>query len=118
MKQKLFALLLTTTFLSACSLYKIDGDEPTPVFFPSKTSPKEIVYFETANQPVELLGTVTVNTERRTPQAEVIEKAKREAAFIGGDAITNIREVPPNHKGLLKNAYIRTNYVADVVKLK
>jgi len=119
MNKKLLTLILATICLSACSLYKIDSDETAADFFPSKASAKEVVYMDTVNQPHEILGTVTVNTERRAEKSEVIEKVRREAAIIGGDAVTNIQEKPPVRKaGLLQNAYLRTNYTADVVKFK
>ncbi len=116
MNRKLFALLVGTLFLSACSLYRIDADETSLDFFPSKSSGKDIVYLEKVDRPYEVLGTLTVNTERRWDKDEVIQKLKREAAFIGGDAITNIQEKPPALKGKLSNAYLRTNYTADVVR--
>ncbi len=118
MNRKLFLLICATTLLSACSLYRVDSDETSTDFFPSKPSAKEIVYLETVTQPYEVLGTVSVNTERRTERSEVLEKIKREAALIGGDAVTNVREKPPVHKGILQNAYLRTNYLADVIKFK
>lgn len=116
MKRKLFFLILGTLFLSACSVNHIDSDETALEFFPSKATAKDIVYLETVDQPHEILGTISVNTERRWDRDTVIEKIKREAALIGGDAFTNIQEKPPVIKGKFKNAYLRTNYTAEVVK--
>ena len=118
MNRKLFLLLTSVIFLSACSLYRIDSDETAMEFFPSKKSGKDVVYLEKVDQPCETLGTVSINTERRVELSEVIEKIKREAAIIGGDAVTNIQEKPPVHKGILKNGYIRTNYTAEVLRFK
>ena len=116
MNRKLAWLLWGTLFLSACSLYRIDADETAMDFFPSKSSVKDIVYLETVDQSHEVLGTITVNTERRWDKEAVLEKIKREAAVLGGDAVTNIQEKPPARKGKFKNAYLRTNYSAVVVK--
>lgn len=119
MIRKLFLLPILALVLSACSLYKINSDETSLEFYEPKTSTSQVLFLKNADsQKHEVIGTVVVNTERRTERDVVIAKAKREAARLGGDAITNLREEPPEHKNrFLKNAYIRTNYRADVLKL-
>jgi hypothetical protein len=118
MNRKLFLLPFLILTLSSCMLYKINSDETSLDFYEPNTSAKEVVYLEEASPTQEVIGTVVINTERRTDREEVIIKAKREAARLGGDAITNLREEPPTGKGKhMKNAYIRTNYRADVLNL-
>ena len=122
---KKFIFLIFFVFLtSGCSIYHINSEEVSTNFYPSKESADNVEYVENVTNPYEAIGTVTVNTERNRPMEEVIEKMKREAAILGGDAITNIttdksgfwKRVPP-HK-LLGNAYIRSNFTATVVVYK
>ncbi len=118
MNRKLYLIVFLALILSACSLYKINSDETSLEFYEPKSTSSQVQFLENADLPgFEVIGTVVVNTERRTPTDVVITKAKREAARLGGDAITNLREEPPLRKGkFFKNAYIRTNYRADVLK--
>jgi len=119
MNRKLFLLPLLVLVLSACSLYKINSDETSLDFYEPKSPSSQILFLENADsQKYEVIGTVVVNTERRTAKDVIIAKAKREAARLGGNAITNLREEPPEHKSrFLRNAYIRTNYRVDVLNL-
>lgn len=115
----LWAALLFLT--SACSIYHIDSEETTTNFYPSKSSPDQVKYVENVYQPYEVIGTVTVNAERSRAMNEVIEKLKKEAAILGGDAITDVKtnasgtwkKLPPQK--FLGNAYIRANTTATVV---
>lgn len=121
MSKRILFLILTVSLTSACSLYHIDSEEVTTNFYPSKESAAEVEYVETVTGPHEVIGFITVNAERSQVMSEIIAKMKREAAIIGGDAITNItsnatgrwKRVPPQK--LLGNAYIRANFTATVI---
>ena len=118
---KKFFLLSLILLLTSCSLYNINSEEVTTNYYPSKGSPEEVVYLENVTQPHEIIGYITVNTERIQTMNEVVEKLKREAAIMGGDAITNVgtdasgtwKKLPL--RKLLGNAYIRADYTATVV---
>ena len=119
---RVFVLIVLLSFLtSACSLYRVSSQEVTKNIYPAKESPNEVAYLEEVKQPYEIVGFVTVNTERRQGLEEVIIKMKREAAILGGDAITNIttnatrtwKKIPPQK--LLKNGYVRANFTATVI---
>ncbi len=124
MTKKIFLLLFVTVFVSACSIYKVNYEETSTAFYPPKKSSMDVKFIESISEPHEVLGFVTVNTERRQQLSEIIEKMKREAAALGGDAITNVtmnsKGIPKEIKGknMLANAYIRTTFTATVVRYK
>ena len=110
---------------SACSLYTVDFESTSYDFHPAKVSKDEVAYLETVSKPCDVIAHVTVNAERNQKMQEVLDKLKKEAAVLGGDAITNIQtnagtgkwaKIKP--KKLFGNANIRANYVADVVVFK
>ena len=122
-KNHLFLTVSIMVALTGCSLYNINSEDITADYYPSKKA-ADVVYVENIGQPHEVIGYVTVNAERRQEVSEVMEKIKREAAVIGGDAITNIKtdasgawKKLPAQK-LLGNAYIRANFSATVVVFK
>ena len=84
-KKNLF-LIFCTVFISACSIYGVNYEETTTAFYPPKKSSLEVKYIENITSPHEVIGFVTINTERRQQMSEIIEKMKREAAVLGGDA--------------------------------
>jgi hypothetical protein len=110
MKHLLLTLMLLTG-LTGCSVYTIDSKDTTLEFYPPKTSIDQVQYLETVNAPNEEIGVVTVTTERRQPYEEVLAKLKQEAAILGGDAITDVKDVS-------KKYYIRNKYTAKVLVLK
>ena len=118
------SLILIVLLTSSCSMYSIDSEDLTTDYYPSKKSAVDVVYLETVTQPHEIIGYVTVNAERRQQISDVIEKMKREAAILGGDAITNIttdatgtwKKLPAQK--LISNGYIRANSTAAVVVFK
>jgi len=120
-KAYLFSLTVVTVWLAGCSLYSIDFEDVPAVSYPAKSSPTQILYLERVDRPHEIIGYVKVTTERRTPLKEVIEKLKPQAALLGGDAVTNIESDAsgfwkrPIISKVLRNAYIRVNYRAQVV---
>jgi hypothetical protein len=93
-------------------------------FYPAKNT-EDVVYLESVDREHEVIGTVIVNGERKQRNMDdVIQKMRREAAILGGDAITNIQSDAtgvwkklPAHE-TLKNAYVRANYTASVVVFK
>lgn len=122
---KLFTIIFFAVFsFYGCSFVKVDSAETTSEIYSPKKSADEVKYIETLNQNYEVIGVVTVNAERRKDIDELIPKMKREAAILGGDAITNIRAEASGLwkktplKKLLENANIRTNFKADVIVFK
>ena len=121
--KKLFFIALSC-FLSACSLYHVSSEDSTDNYYPSKQSPQEIVFLEAVNKPHEVIGVVTVNAERRQALNEILAKMKREAAILGGDAITDIRTDASGEwknlpaQKLIGNAHVRANYSANVIVFK
>ena len=123
---KIYSLIFIVLLTAGCSIYSVDSQSLTEEFYPSKSSANDVVYLETVTQPHEVIATVVVNTERRQQQKmeDVIEKMKREAAILGGDAITDIKtnaggtwKKLPAQK-LIGNAYVRANFSASVVVFK
>ena len=104
-------------------MYSVDSQETTMNYYPSKNSPDDVVYLESVPQAHDVIGVVTVTTERNQKMEVIIQKMKREAAILGADAITNIntdatgtwKKLPPN---LLGNAYVRANFSATAVVFK
>ena len=125
MTMKRIYFLIALVFLTAgCSIYNVDSQNLTDEFYPSKRSANDVAYLENVTRPHEVIATVIVNTERRQRMDDVIAKMKREAAILGGDAITNIqtdatgtwKKLPA--KKLLGNAYVRANFSASVIIFK
>jgi hypothetical protein len=112
MSKRLFLFGSAIFLVSACSFYNINSEETTENFYTAKKSVDEVAYLEQVTQPHEVIGTVTTTTEKTHTREEVIEKMKREAAVIGGDAITDIQPVKKC------NACIRVKYKATVVVFK
>jgi len=117
--------LITLSSLNACSLYTVDSQYSSSEFFPPKSSLNDVQVLETVEQPHEIIGTVKVNAERHQKMENILERMKREAAILGGDAITNIRtnagkgkwaQIKP--KDLFGNSNVRTNFIADVIIFK
>ncbi len=118
---KNFFLILFLFFATGCSIYSVDSQNVSDDFYPSRKSAADIVYLEKVGQPHTVIATVVVNTERHQQMDNVIEKMKREAAILGGDAITDIKtdatgtwKKLPAQK-LIGNAYVRANFSASIV---
>jgi uncharacterized lipoprotein YajG len=123
MDKKFIFLLAACLVLIGCSFYNIDSQDTTLDFYPPKASPDKVVYLEKVDQPHEVIGIVTVDTERNRPFEEVVAKMKYEAAILGGDAITDVRRDVGEGAGkkpekFLSNAYIRIRYIAKVAVFK
>jgi len=124
MRLGLLLILLLALGNLSCSIYRINSQEVTDNVYAPKNSAADVVYLEKINRAYEVIGFVTVNTERRQNQEDVIAKMKKEAAVLGGDAITNLqveatdtwKKMPAQE--LLKNGYIRANFTATVVAFK
>ena len=114
------AMLLMT----GCSIYNIDSQDISSEIYPSKQSAAEVVYLDEIEQPHFFIAYVTVTTERNQRVSDVIEKMKREAAILGGDAITNVRtdatgiwkKLPAQQ--IIGNGYVRANFTASVVRFQ
>lgn len=105
-------------------MYRIESQDVGKKYYPPKKSSNDVVYIKDVDQPYETVGQVVVNTERRQQMSDVLEKMKREAAILGGDAITNLqtdstgawKNLPAQE--LIKNAYVRANISATVIIFK
>ncbi|MBP9853849.1 MAG: hypothetical protein KBD53_03150 [Candidatus Omnitrophica bacterium] len=123
-KTHLFLFLILTVVTSGCSLYKVSSEDTTLNFYPSKATTKDIEYIQEMTTPYEVIGYVTVNAERRQSMNEVVERMKREAAILGGDAVINIesdatgewKKLPAQQ--FVGNAYVRANFKGAIVVLK
>jgi len=120
MSKKLILLIGAVLLTSACSFYNVNTEEITEDFYPP-TKAVDVQVLETAPQPHEVIGVVTVNAERNQKMDAIISKMKSEAAKLGGQAVTNIKsdasgawKKVPLQK-LLGNAYIRANFTAQVI---
>jgi len=124
MRLKLLAIVSITFLLSGCSIYQVDSQEASKNYYSPKKQASEVVYEEKITRPHEIIGYVTVSTERRQNLSDVMEKMQREAAILGGDAITNIqtdatgtwKRLPAQE--IIGNGYVRANFTAAVVVLK
>jgi hypothetical protein len=126
MKKTIFSLVLALS-VSGCMFYNINSEEVTENYFAPKKSTEEVAYLEEVTEPHEIIGFVNVSTERRNKMQDVIEKMKREAAILGGDAITNITRKTATGEEKLKmaglkkffeNGYIRATFTVTVVALR
>ena len=124
MKTILFPVVILAFIAAGCSVYQIDSQPEGTAYYPPKKSPSEIIYLESLDRPHEIIGTVTVTTERRQALENILPKMQYEAAALGGDAITDIQTDATGvwkkikAQALLGNAYIRANYSAKVVVFK
>ena len=124
MIKKIIYMIAAMFILTGCSIYNIDSQDISTDYFPPKQSAADVVYLDEIYQPHFFIAYVTVNTERNQLISDVIEKMKREAAILGGDAITNIRsdatgtwkKLPAQQ--IVGNGYVRANFTASVVKFQ
>ena len=123
--KKIFLLLISAVVLTGCTIYQIDSKDTSSNFYAPKTSIDEIQYLEKVDRAYDIIGEVSVTTERRQTLSDALPKLKQEAAVLGGDAITHITtnagtgkwaRIKP--KKLFGNANVRINYVADVIVFK
>ena len=124
MTKRILTLTVLVLFTSSCRIYHVNSVDRTEAFYPQK-SIEEVAYLEDVERPHEVIGTVTVNAERNQRTFEdVIIKMRREAAILGGDAVTNIqtdatgvwKRLPA--QPTIGNAYVRANFTAEVVVFK
>ena len=115
MKKFNFIMLMLLFVSSGCTFYGVDAQEiVTAPFGQTKQVDPEIQYLETVTVPYEVIGHVTVNTERRNSMEEVIEKMKHQVSTFGGDAITNIVQTDKPSP----IAHVRTVYTGTVIVFK
>ena len=121
--KKTILLLTLSIFVSGCSIYRINSEEVTSNYHPSK-KPEQVQFLEETSDSYEIVGFVTINSERNQNFEEIVEKMKKEAAVLGGDAIINIttnatgtwKKLPAQK--FVGNAYVRANYSATVIVFK
>ncbi len=99
---RIYFALTFVILLSGCSIYRIDSEDTTLDFYPSKRSLQDVGYLEKIDKPFEVVGMVTVSVENAKSVEEVILKMRQEAAVLGGDAVTGVRFVP---EGLIRKRY-------------
>ncbi len=121
MKRVWLSLGVIVFFFSGCSIVHVSSEYVTDNYYPEKKSAADINYLETVYQDHKVIAHAVVNTERRQTLDDVIGKLKKEAAVVGGDAITNIQtdatgawKKLPAQK-LIGRANIRVNFKADVI---
>lgn len=126
MTKKILSLALVLS-ISGCMFYNINSEEVTENYYAPRKSEEDVVYLEEVTEPHEVIGFVSVSTERRNKMNDVIEKMKREAATLGGDAITNITRKTPKGEEKMKmagvkkffeNGNIRATFTATVVAMR
>jgi len=121
MKRNILTLLALTAVTCGCSIYHVNSEDVSTDYYPSKRLASDVVYLEDVNKAHTVIGYVTVNTERRWTIDDVLDKMKREAAILGGDAITSIstnatgtwQRLPA--QDVFGNAYVRANFSCTVV---
>ncbi len=121
MIKNVVALIAFVLLTSSCSIYHIHSVDSTDNYYPSKSA-GEVAYLEEIDEDYAIIGTVTVNGERKQRSIDdILVKMKREAAILGGNAITDIQS---DATGVWKrlpvqqtigNAYVRANYTASVI---
>jgi hypothetical protein len=124
MIKKIIALALLASFASGCSIYSVTSNDITTDYYPTKKVLTDVKYVEKIDKPHMVIGYVTVNAERRQSMEGIMQQMLREAAILGGDAITNIKtdasgtwkKLPAQQ--LIGNAYVRANFSAAVVVYK
>lgn len=120
----MFVVLLVTQLMLGCSFYRIDSQDTTLEFYEPKSSPEEVVYLENVDKPHVEIGTVYVTSERNQSFDEVLYMIKKEAAILGGDAITDVQSDATGiwkkylKADLVKNAYVIATFSAKVVVYK
>lgn len=126
MKKNMGFIGILLLLSSGCALYHIDSQNISPNYYPSKKSSNDVVYLENVDKPNEIIGYVTVNTERVHSETmeDIISKMKREAAILGADAITEIKSDAAGEwkklpaQKLVGNAYVRANFTATAIVFK
>ena len=118
--KKIVSLIALIFLTSSCSIYHISSTNSTDGYYPSREN-AEVVYLDQIDDTYKIIGTVTVNAERRQRLNDVIEKMKHEAGILGGEAITDIQSDATGPwkrlpiQGTISNAYVRANFTASVV---
>lgn len=113
MKIKLLGLLAVSSMVAGCTFYNVNGEVIHYTARPDRTE-HEVQYLETVNVPYDVVGHVSVYTERRNSLEDVADKMKRQAAMLGGDAIINITVNEP--AGTFTS--IRTTFTGTVIVFK
>ncbi len=114
MKNYSFLFIALLLLCSGCTFYAVDAQE---ILFNASNQEENIdsiQYLEKITVPFEVIGHVTVNTERRNSMEEVIEKMKHQVMILGGDAITNIIQTDKPSSF----THVRTIYTGTVIIFK
>lgn len=108
--------------LAGCSIYKIDSRDTSLGFYPPKPSGYQVLCLDKLEKPHEVIGTVTVTTNRSRPLMEIKDQMIHEAATMGGDAIMGLHStdetaVSGDHQTRATEGIFVT-YSAQVIVLK
>ncbi len=114
MKKLSLFILMLALISTSCTFYHVDAQEIVMGKFDKPENQNQIQYLETVHVPYEVIGHVTVNTQRRNNIEEVIEKMKRQVAILGGDALTNVIQTDKPSAIV----HIRTTYTGTVIVFK
>lgn len=109
---------------SGCSIFHVDSQDVSSGFHPPKPTAESVVLLDTVDRPHEIIGYITVNSERRQTLDHVFDKMKREAAILGADAIIDVKtdangvwKKLPAQK-FIGNGYVRANFTATAIVFK
>jgi len=119
MTKKIVALITFVLLTSSCSIYHINSIDSGDTYYPARSA-DEVAYMEEIDESCQVIGTVTVNAERKQRDIDdIIIKMRREAAILGGNVLTDIQS---DATGVWKrlpvqqtigNAYVRANYTGS-----
>lgn len=113
MNKMSFLISALSLIISGCTFYNVNG-EAIHLKPGRDKSPHEIQYLETVHVPYDVVGHVSVYTERRNSMDDIADKMKRQAAILGGDAIINITPVESGRGWTT----IRTTFTGTVIVFK
>ena len=77
MIKKIGAVIILVCLTSSCSIYHITSTSTTDDYYPAQET-TEVVYLDRVDDTYTIIGTVTVNAERRQRLENVLEKMKHE----------------------------------------
>jgi len=103
-------LLFTLIAGTGCSVYQINAEDTSFDINLPKNAADKILYQEKIDGPYELIGVVSVTTEKAKLFEDVLPGMQQEAAALGGDVLTGVRSEPAGA--------FRVKYTAKVAVLK
>lgn len=74
--------------LAGCAVYRVDSKAASDGFYLPKGLADQVLYLESVDKPHDVIGIISLATERASPREEVLARMRAEAAILGADAIT------------------------------